>query len=150
MAYEMKDQMRPEDGSPSSPRIRSIISCRRNPWVPVGWRTRENDRDRSRADFRAQAASTSSRAPVTKLVAEENTLELDDGSTINYDYLIIATGPELAFDEIEGFGPEGYTNSICHIDHAEKAAVNFEEFCKKPGPDRHRRGAGRLLLRSGL
>ena len=38
-------------------------------------------------------------------------LELADGSTVNYDYLIIATGPELAFDEIEGLGPQGFTQS---------------------------------------
>ena len=77
-------------------------------------------------DFRPVAAS--------KLVAAENRVELADGSTVDYDFLIIATGPELAFDEIEGLGPDGYTQSVCHIDHAEKAYVAFEEFCKDPGP----------------
>jgi sulfide:quinone oxidoreductase len=41
----------------------------------------------------------------------------------------------LAFDEIEGLGPHGgYTQSICHVDHAEKARLAFEEFCKAPAP----------------
>ena len=71
---------------------------------------------------------------MTKLSPKDNTLETADGSTLRYDYLIIATGPELAFDEIEGLGPDGFTTSICHIDHAEKAAAKFEAFCKKPGP----------------
>ena len=51
-----------------------------------------------------------------------------------YDYLVIATGPELAFDEIEGLGPTAHTQSICHVDHADQAHNAFEEFCKNPGP----------------
>ena len=73
-------------------------------------------------------------SPVTKVSPKDNAIETADGSSLHYDYLIVATGPELAFDEIEGLGPDGFTNSICHIDHAEKAAVDFEAFCKNPGP----------------
>ena len=51
-----------------------------------------------------------------------------------YDYLVIATGPDLAFDEIEGFGPEGHTQSICHVDHALKAREAFERLMANPGP----------------
>ena len=29
---------------------------------------------------------------------------------------------------------DGFATSICHIDHAEKAAVRFEAFFKNPGP----------------
>ena len=72
--------------------------------------------------------------PVAKVLPDENKIELEDGAVLAYDFLIIATGPELAFDEIEGFGPEGFTSSICHVDHAEKAGVSFEAFCKNPGP----------------
>jgi len=63
-----------------------------------------------------------------------NRIELNDGRTVEYDYLVIATGPELAHDEIPGFGPEGYTVSICKTDHAAATADRFEEFCKNPGP----------------
>ena len=45
-------------------------------------------------------------------------IELNDGREVSYDYLVIATGPALAFDEIEGLGPEANTISICHVDHA--------------------------------
>ena len=31
---------------------------------------------------------------------------LNDGRALPYAYLVIATGPKLAFDEIEGFGPQ--------------------------------------------
>ena len=38
---------------------------------------------------------------------------------IHYDYLIIVTGPRLAFEEVEGAVPS-FSNSICTIDHTEK------------------------------
>ena len=66
--------------------------------------------------------------------AGENRIELGDGTSLEYDYLVVATGPELAFDEIEGFGPERNTSSICDVDHATAANNRWEEFCKNPGP----------------
>jgi sulfide:quinone oxidoreductase len=53
---------------------------------------------------------------------------------LGYDYLVVATGPKLAFDEIEGLGPNGHTQSVCHVDHAEKAAAAWDAFVKDPGP----------------
>jgi sulfide:quinone oxidoreductase len=46
----------------------------------------------------------------------------------------VATGPDLAFDEIQGLGPNGETQSICHVDHAVKAREAFERFAQNPGP----------------
>jgi sulfide:quinone oxidoreductase len=46
----------------------------------------------------------------------------------------MATGPKLAFDEVEGLGPEGHTQSVCHVDHAERAAVAWDAFVEEPGP----------------
>ncbi len=65
---------------------------------------------------------------------KENRVELNDGAFIDYDYLVIATGPKLAFDEIEGFGPEANTVSVCATDHAAAAADAFDRFCENPGP----------------
>jgi sulfide:quinone oxidoreductase len=133
MAYEMKDQMRPEDRLTVVTKDPIYHFVPSNPWVAVGWRTRES--------VEIDLAPTFSRrginfrpVPVSSVDPEARRIDLEDGSSLNYDYLIIATGPELAFDEIEGLGPQGFTNSICHIDHAEKAQAEFEEFCKKPGP----------------
>ena len=104
-----------------------------NPWAGVGWRKKDEitielepvmkKRD---IDFISIGAK--------RLHPEENRVELKDGSSVEYDYIVIATGPELAFDEIEGFGPEGLTQSVCTIEHAEKSAEAWEEFCKDPGP----------------
>ncbi len=69
-----------------------------------------------------------------KVHPQENRVELLDGSSISYDYLVIATGPELAFDEIPGFGPAGHTQSVCQTDHASRAHDAFEELCANPRP----------------
>ena len=65
---------------------------------------------------------------------EENRIELGDGTNLSYDYLVIATGPALAFDEVPGLGPDGFTASICQTDHAAAAAEAFERVAAEPGP----------------
>ena len=60
-------------------------------------------------------------------------MTLDGGDTVNYDYLVIATGPRLAFEEVEGSGPEGFTESICTVDHAEKAYGAYQALLDNPG-----------------
>jgi sulfide:quinone oxidoreductase len=105
-----------------------------NPWVAVGWRTRKGitfpiapHLKRRNIDFIGQ--------PVAKIDAAANRLVLADGSDVPYDYLVITTGPKLAFDEIPGSGPEGgHSQSICTVDHAEKAWAAYEAFLKDPGP----------------
>uniref|UniRef100_A0A8J4HEK7 Sulfide-quinone reductase n=1 Tax=Acidicaldus sp. TaxID=1872105 RepID=A0A8J4HEK7_9PROT len=104
-----------------------------NPWVAVGWRARPDIEidltpimRRKGIRFYDQGAK--------RVDPGANQVELNDGEIIPYDYLVIATGPDLAFDEIPGLGPEGHTQSICHVDHAERARVAFETFCRNPGP----------------
>jgi sulfide:quinone oxidoreductase len=69
-----------------------------------------------------------------KIEPISNQVLLDDGSAVAYDYLIIATGPRLAFDEIPGLGPDGFTSSVCHVDHAAVAAQDWDKFMENPGP----------------
>jgi len=133
MAYEMKDQMRPGDTLTVVTKDPIYHFVPSNPWVAVNWRTRESIEVDLAPTFARRGIGFKA-VPVSKVTPDENRLELEDGSKLRYDYLIIATGPELAFDEIKGLGPDGFTSSICHIDHAEKAAVSFEEFCKNPKP----------------
>ena len=57
--------------------------------------------------------------PVTHIDAAHNRLTIQDGHTVDYDYLVITTGPKLAFDEVPGTGPHnGHTHSVCAVDHA--------------------------------
>lgn len=104
-----------------------------NPWVAVGWRDRKSITfpikpylDRKGIGFICDT--------VTKIDASANKLETAKGESVDYDYLVIITGPRLAFEEVEGSGPEHHTNSICTIDHAEKAYEDYKELLKEPGP----------------
>jgi sulfide:quinone oxidoreductase len=133
MAYEMKDQLRPEDTLTvvtKEPKYHFVPS---NPWVAVGWR-KPDDIEIDLAPVLARKGIGFKTVAATALDPASNTLTLADGTSLTYDFLINATGPELAFDEIEGLGPEGNTQSVCHVSHALRANEAFEAFCKKPGP----------------
>ena len=104
-----------------------------NPWVGVGWR-KKKDVVIDLAPIFKKHGINFVHATIKKLHPDENRVELEQGEDIIYDYLIIATGPELAFDKIEGLGPDGYTQSVCQVDHAVSANDDWEAFCKDPGP----------------
>jgi len=105
-----------------------------NPWVAVHWRKREAIEVKLPPVFKKKGIAFRG-IGAAKVMPERNQLELSDGMLLDYDYLVIATGPELAFDEIPGLGPHGgFTQSICHVDHAETAATAFDRFVENPGP----------------
>ena len=104
-----------------------------NPWVAVGWRDRAAVRVEL-AEVMAKRRIGFNPVGARRVDPVANRVVLNDGTELAYDYLVIATGPDLAFDEIEGLGPAGYTQSICTVDHAEQAAAAFAEFVKAPGP----------------
>ncbi|MDE2274334.1 MAG: FAD-dependent oxidoreductase [Gammaproteobacteria bacterium] len=104
-----------------------------NPWVAIGWRERRQTTlpigkylARKDIEFVAQAA--------TAVDPEKRNLTLASGEALEFDYLVIATGAKLAFDEIPGLGPEGYTQSICTVEHAERAFSAYTKFLETPGP----------------
>ena len=71
-----------------------------NPWVAVGWRQPDAIQiELATALARRQIGFTPS--AVHRVSPSEKRLDLADGSSLPYDYLVIATGPDLAFDEIE-------------------------------------------------
>jgi sulfide:quinone oxidoreductase len=133
MAYEMKEQLRPEDRLTVVTKDQRFHFVPSNPWVAVNWRSRAAI-EVDLAPVMARKGIAFKLAAASQLLAKDNVIILSTGETLAYDHLIIATGPELAFDEIEGLGPEGHTQSICHVDHAEKTAIAFEKFCANPGP----------------
>jgi sulfide:quinone oxidoreductase len=104
-----------------------------NPWLAVGWRDRESITfpirpclEKKGIEFVVQR--------VQRIDAEGNQVELADGSRMAYDYLVVATGPKLSFDEVPGAGPDGHTQSICVVDHAEKTWGEYQRFLQDPGP----------------
>lgn len=71
---------------------------------------------------------------VTAIAPQLKQITLRD-RTLNYDYVVIATGPELALDALPGLGPEtGYTQSVCNPHHAVLARDAWETFLQDPGP----------------
>ena len=104
-----------------------------NPWVAVRWR--EPDAIRVHLPpIMAKKGIGFTSVGAKRVHPTENRVELNDGTSLAYDYLVIATGPKLAFDEIPGLGPEHNTQSICHVAHAEKAADRWAAFAADPGP----------------
>jgi sulfide:quinone oxidoreductase len=105
-----------------------------NPWVAVGWRERAAVTmpiapllERKGIAFVAKA--------VTAIDAGASHLTLNGGDTLAYDYLVIATGPKLSFDEVPGAGPHGgHTHSVCTVNHAESFYKDYQAFLQNPGP----------------
>lgn len=104
-----------------------------NPWVAVKWRKPE-EITVELGPVMARKGIGFSSAGAKRLHPAENRIELNDKTDVVYDYLVIATGPALAFDEVAGLGPSGFTASICQTDHAASAAEAFERLAAKPGP----------------
>ena len=132
MAYEMRALARAEDRITvisNNPKFHFVPS---NPWVAVDWRKRD-DIELDIAPVLAKKKIDFIGVGAKRLHPEKNQIELDDGRTVDYDYLVIATGPKLAFEEVEGLGPKGHTQSICHVDHAVEAEKGWQDFVKNPG-----------------
>ncbi len=104
-----------------------------NPWVAVGWRDRKTITFPIKPYLERKGINFI-HGTVTEIDANGNKLSIDSGETVEYDYLVIVTGPRLAFEEIEGSGPDHHTNSICTIDHAEKAYEAYKNLLENPGP----------------
>jgi sulfide:quinone oxidoreductase len=104
-----------------------------NPWVAIGWRKPEDIKIPLRETL-AKFGIGFDDAGAKHVRPGSNQIELRDGRALSYDYLVVATGPALAFDEIEGLGPDRNSVSICHVEHAAKAALSWRAFSDDPGP----------------
>lgn len=133
MAYEMKETVGKKHDViviSDSPTFHFVPS---NPWVPPGWRKPEELKIELAPVMKKKGIEFIQKAAI-KVDPQNNQVLLADGSAVAYDFLIIATGPRLAFDEVPGLGPEGYTSSVCHVDHAAMAVADWDKFMADPGP----------------
>ncbi len=133
MAYEMRESARKEDKVTVISNLPYFQFTPSNPWVAVNWRKRDDVTidagkylNKKGIDFIPVGAA--------RVHPERNQVELTDGRTVDYDYLVIATGPKLAFDEVPGLGPEGHTHSVCQVEHAVNSGKAWERFVETPGP----------------
>ncbi len=104
-----------------------------NPWVAVGWR-KPSDVVIEVEPYLKKKGIAFNGSGAVEIDAPGSQLTLGDGSVLAYDYLVITTGPRLAFDEIPGLGPHGFTESVCTTPHATEAWAHYQEFLKDPGP----------------
>ncbi len=132
-AYELRDKLGGAHQITvinASPTFQFVPS---NPWVAVGWRKREETTFEIRPYLERKGIEFIAK-PVKHIAAGSNKLILADDQEVPYDYLLITTGPKLAFDEVPGAGPGGFTQSICTVDHAEHTWANYQKFLDDPGP----------------
>jgi len=103
------------------------------PWVSMGYRSArditlplEGILEPRGITFRHEEA---------KGVDAEASKVLTSSGDIPYDYLVISTGPALAFSEVPGFGPEdGHTECIFTLPQAERAKQALDKLYANPGP----------------
>lgn len=109
-----------------------------NPWLAVGWRNR-NDITFPLEPYLTRKNIKLAVSRCDKIDPAANTLTLENGSTLKYDYLMITTGPKLFFQEVEGAGPHGgHTHSICSVDHAEMLWADYQKLLEK--------GSGHIVI----
>jgi sulfide:quinone oxidoreductase len=133
LAYELRDALGREHKISVVNKGTHYSFVPSNPWVAVGWRDREAIEVDLRPVFERRGIAFHPQG-AKRVHPAEKRVELIDGTSLTYDYLAISTGPDLAFDEIEGFGPGALTNSVCHIDHALGAKTAFDTLVANPGP----------------
>lgn len=104
-----------------------------NPWIAVGWREPSKVRVELNEVLSSKGIEWHAQQ-VKSIDATANKITLADDRAVGYDYLVIATGPKLSFDEVPGLGPSGFTQSVCTHAHAFSAWETYQEFLKNPGP----------------
>jgi sulfide:quinone oxidoreductase len=102
-------------------------------WVVPGWRkpgqiSFELEPTLRRRDIGFMHAVAEKIDPAAKKVTT-------DRGEIDYDYLVIATGPKYDWSVVPGLGPaDGTTWSVCNLPHAMEAAKAWLDFVQDPGP----------------
>lgn len=131
-AYELRHLLSPSHQITlisASPKFTFIPSL---PWVTMGL-TRLSD---VQVDLKTALANRGIEliiGEVTNIepIKQEITLK---NRVISYDFVLVATGAELALDVIPGLGPEnGYTQSVCNPHHGEIARQAWVKFLEKRG-----------------
>lgn len=132
-AYEMRESLGKEHSITVINNRDHFQFTPSNPWVAVGTRDKKSITVALEPILKKKKIGFIGKG-VESIDADNNVLTLDGGDTVDYDYLVIATGPRLAFEEVEGSGPEGYTASICTTEHAEAAYEDYKKLLQNPGP----------------
>lgn len=103
-------------------------------WVPFGRRNVKDIRFDLRPIFKKAGINFIQKA-ATKVEPDENTVYLNDGTSMSYDYLVVTTGVQMNFDLLDGLNPaDNKIQNIVIPKLAMKAKEAFDELVKDPGP----------------
>lgn len=129
-AYELRDELGKEHEITVVNERDYFQFVPSNPWVAVGWRDRGNI-TMPIEKYLSKKKIKFVHARCDKINPENSQLELSNGETLSYDYLVITTGPKLHFDEVEGSGPAGHSHSVCTVSHAEAFYKDYQKLVEK-------------------
>ena len=105
-----------------------------NPWLAVGWR-KPGEITLDAAEYLGRKGIGFHGSGAQRIDADARQVHTGAGEALDYDYLLVCTGPKLAFDEVPGAGPDaGHTQSVCTTPHAQHAWEAYEAFVQDPGP----------------
>lgn len=103
------------------------------PWVSMGWRRPENItlpienilKPKEIRFIHEEVVGVD--ADTSKVITKTKELQ--------YDFLVIATGPALVFSAVPGLGPEGGHTECCFsLEQAVKCYDSWKKFLENPGP----------------
>lgn len=102
------------------------------PWLAMGWR-QAAEITLTLKPILERKGIAFVHGKVKGVDADASKVLMETGE-LPYDYLVISTGPHLAFEEVPGLGPEkGHTECIFTLDQAERANRAWERFLANPG-----------------
>ncbi len=103
------------------------------PWLSLGWRRPE--------DISIPLESMLTPKGIRFINEDATGIDKDSSKVITstqeipYDFLVISTGPALAFSAVPGLGPDnGHTECIFELDQAVRARNAWQAFLENPGP----------------
>ncbi|HBR22454.1 MAG TPA: sulfide:quinone reductase [Nitrospiraceae bacterium] len=101
-------------------------------WLAMGWRKAD--------DITVTLKPILERKDITFINEEVKGVDAEPSKIVTaskeipYDYLVIATGPSLAFEEVLGLGPDkGHTECIFTLEQAGKTNKAWNRFLEEPG-----------------
>jgi sulfide:quinone oxidoreductase len=104
------------------------------PWLIMGWRRPENITLKVNDILKPKGINFVPEA-AQQVDVDASKVITSKGRELSYDFLVISTGPHLAFDEIPGLGPDkGYTACTFTLDHALKTRETWKQVLENPGP----------------
>ena len=103
------------------------------PWVSMGWRRPDDITLPLDGILKPKGINFIHEA--AEGVDADSSKVLTKTEEIPYDYLVIASGPELVFSAVPGLGPEGgHTECIFTLDQAIRTKKAWDSFFENPGP----------------